>query len=61
MANTYADTIGGCFGAFWNWATFAAASSRLIATAELLGFFGRLPNNRASLALWRAAWHRWRG
>jgi hypothetical protein len=43
--NTYADTIEGCFGVFWNWAAYAAASCRLVMAAVFLGFFGRLPNS----------------
>ena len=43
-SNTHADTIWGCFTAFRNRFTFAAASSHLVAAAVLLGFFGQLPN-----------------
>ena len=41
---TYADTVCGCFTALRKRATFAAASSRLVAAAPPLGFFGRLSN-----------------
>ena len=41
---TYADTICGCFTTLRKRAAFAAASSRLVAAAPPLGFFGRLPN-----------------
>ena len=41
---TYADTVCGCFTALRKRAAFAAASSRLVAAAPPLGFFGRLPN-----------------
>ena len=41
---TYADTMGGAFGSFWNLAAFAAASFRLVAAAGFLDFFGALPN-----------------
>ena len=40
---TYADTVCGCFTTLRKRAAFAAASSRLVAAAVLLGFFGRLP------------------
>src|SRR4051812_11771649 len=35
---------GGFFTSLWKRLAFAAALSRLVAAAELLGFFGRLPN-----------------
>ena len=38
------ETSGGFFTSLWKRMAFAAASSRRVATAELLGFFGRLPN-----------------
>ena len=41
---TYTDTVCGCFSTLRKRAAFAAASSRLVAAAPLLGFFGRLPN-----------------
>ena len=41
---TYADTVCGCFTTLRKRAAFAAASSRLVAAAPPLGFFGRLPN-----------------
>ena len=41
---TYADTVCGCFTALRKRAAFADASSRLVAAALPLGFFGRLPN-----------------
>ena len=41
---TYADTVCGCFTTLRKRAAFAAASSRLVAVAALLGLFGRLPN-----------------
>ena len=42
--DTYVETICGSFTTLRKRVAFAAASSRLVATAELLGFFGRLPN-----------------
>ena len=42
--NTYNETARGCFTTLRKRAAFAAASSRLVAAAALLGFFGRLPN-----------------
>ena len=41
---TYADTMGGAIGSFWNLDTFIVASFRLVAAAGFLGFFGTLPN-----------------
>ena len=41
---TYAETVCGCYTTLRKWAAFAAASSRLVAAAPPLGFFGRLPN-----------------
>ena len=46
---TYADTICGCFTTLRKRAAFAAASSRLVAAAEPLGFFG-LPAKRVGAA-----------
>ena len=42
--DTYAETVCGCFTTLRKQAAFAAASSRLVAAAPPLGFFGRLPN-----------------
>ena len=42
--STYAETSCGSFTALRKRMAFAAASSRLVAAAEPLGFFGRLPN-----------------
>ena len=42
-SDTYAETACDCFTTLRKRAAFAAASSRLVATAVLLGFFGRLP------------------
>ena len=52
--DTYAETICGCFTTLRKRAAIVAASSRLVAAAALLGFFGRLPN-RLGAALLRAA------
>ena len=41
--NTYAETACGCFTTLQKRAAFAVASSRLVAAAEPLGFFGRPP------------------
>ena len=41
---TYADTVCGCFTTLRKRAAFTAASSRLVAAAPPLGFFGHLPN-----------------
>ena len=41
---TYAETICGSFTTLRKRVAFVAASSRLVAAAEPLGFFGRLPN-----------------
>ena len=40
---TYAEIACGCFTALRKRAAFTAASSRLVAAAEALDFFGRLP------------------
>ena len=40
---TYAKIACGCFTALRKRAAFTAASSRLVAAAEALDFFGRLP------------------
>ena len=40
--STYSETSCGSFTALRKWMAFAAASSRLVAAAEPLGFFGRL-------------------
>ena len=42
--NTHAETNGGFFTSLRKRMAFAAASSRRVAAAEPLGFFGRLPN-----------------
>ena len=42
-STTYAEIACGCFTALRKRATFAATSSRLVATVEALDFFGRLP------------------
>ena len=42
--DTYAETFCGCFTTLRKGAAFAAASSRLVAAAVLLGLFGPLPN-----------------
>ena len=42
--HTYAEIACGCFTALRKRAAFTAASSRLVAAAPPLGFFGRLPN-----------------
>ena len=42
--STYAETSCGFFTSLRKRMAFAAASSRLVAAAEPLGFFGRLPN-----------------
>ena len=42
--DTYAKTFCGSFTTLRKRAAFAAASSRLVAAAPLLGLFGRLPN-----------------
>ena len=41
---TYTDTICGRFTTLRKQAAFEADSSRLVAAAPPLGFFGRLPN-----------------
>ena len=41
-SDTYAETACGCFTTLRKRAAFTAASSRLVAAAVLLGFFGRL-------------------
>ena len=41
--DTYAETACGCFTTLQKRAALAAASSRLVAAADPLGFFGRPP------------------
>ena len=51
--NTYDETACSCFTALRKRAAFAAASSRLVVAAVLLGFFGRLPKRVGAARLFR--------